>query len=92
MFYSCSVLPICILLSVHPSTHAQFSLGTIKVSWYLIPVLFLPLVDQPPGLSVHDRGPGPGLLPAVVVLHQAGDQLVWKLPTNTEINKFSIKY
>lgn len=43
------------------------------------PVVFLSLVDEPPGLSVHDGGPGSGLLPAVVVLHQAGDQFVWKL-------------
>lgn len=43
------------------------------------PVIFLSLADEPPGLSVHDGGPGSGLLPAVVVLHQAGDQFVWKL-------------
>ena len=31
---------------------------------------------EAPGLPVHEAGPGPGLLPAVVVLHQGGDRLV----------------
>lgn len=53
---------------------------------HLKPVIFLSLVDQPPGLSVHDWCPGSGLLPAVVVLYQAGDQLVWKLQTRKKEN------
>ncbi len=72
-----------LFLCFRASTPAHFSPGMIKVSCRLLPVVFLSLVDQPPGLSVHDRRPGSGLLPAIVVLHQAGDQLVWKLRTNT---------
>lgn len=53
---------------------------------HLKPVIFLSLADQPPGLSVHDWCPGSGLLPAVVVLYQAGDQLVWKLQTHKKEN------
>jgi len=66
-----------------PSTSLSLSLQVIiKVSWRLIPIFFLSLADQPPGLSVHDGRPSPGLLPAVVVLHKAGDQLVRKLHNN----------
>lgn len=51
---------------------------------HLLPVFLLSLANQLPGLSVHDRGPGPSLLPAVVVFHQAGDQLIRNLQGNNQ--------
>lgn len=40
------------------------------------PVFFVLAATQPPGLPVHHTSSTSGLLPRVVILHQAGDQLV----------------
>lgn len=47
-----------------------------RIGWTL-PVLMVALGGQFAGLPVHQAGSGARLLPGVVVLHQAGDGLVW---------------
>ncbi|KAG7220235.1 hypothetical protein INR49_018355 [Caranx melampygus] len=42
----------------------------------VVPVVLVAPVGQLSGLPVHQAGPGPGLLPGVVVLHQTGDGFV----------------
>jgi len=44
-----------------------------------VPVVTVAPAGQFAGLPVHQAGSGPGLLPGVVVLHQAGDGLVRQL-------------
>lgn len=43
------------------------------------PVFFVLPATQPPCLSVHHTGSAAGLLPRVVILHQAGNELVRQL-------------
>lgn len=43
------------------------------------PVFLVLSAPKPPSLSVHHTGPAAGLLPRVVILHQAGNQLVRQL-------------
>ena len=43
------------------------------------PVFFVLSAPKPPSLSVHHTGPAAGLLPRVVILHQARNQLVRQL-------------
>lgn len=85
----CPAIGIWLLLNPTPAAVSALTklFRSHKSWWKFIPIIFLSLADQPPGLSVHDWGPGPGFFPAVVVFHQTWDQLVWELWTNAGIKQ-----